>query len=75
MTYVDKPSNYDELEEFYKALWLRKRWVFEKPGGFSPKGLQIMRQLYGDELNGEVEKSARACGLSLPVPRWDEEPF
>jgi len=75
MTYVDKPSNYQEMEDFYAELWRRKPWVFEKRAGFTEKGYPIMRPLYGDELNAEVEKSARACGMSLPVPRWDRVPF
>ena len=75
MTYVDKPSNYQDMEDFYAELWRRKPWVFEKRGGFTEKGYPVTRPLYGDELNAEVEKSARLCGMSLPVPVWDNDPF
>lgn len=71
--WVNRPSNYEDIEDFYRRLWAVKPWVFIKPSGFSPKGNQVMRQLYGDELDREVRRSADAMGWVMPVPRWDDD--
>jgi hypothetical protein len=68
-----KPVNFDEMVSFYSELWRRKPWEFQKRAGFTKKGYPVMRQLYGDELDVEVRKSARACGMTMPEPVFADE--
>ena len=68
-----KPVNYQALEDFYARLWKVKPWKFEVQGGVTVKGNPVMRNLYGDELNREVRKSAAAVGWSVPEPVWPED--
>jgi len=72
-----KPLNYQAIEDFYTELWKRKPWAFQVKSGVTKKGMPVMRNLYGDELDREVRKSALACGMTVPEPVWPEdmEPF
>lgn len=72
-----KPVNYQQMEDFYRELWKRKPWTFQVKSGVSQRGYPIYRNLYGDELDAEVRKSAVMCGMTVPEPVWpeDQEPF
>lgn len=72
-----KPSNFDEMVNFYTQLRQKAPWATEKPSGMMTVGTghtrpqPHFRQLTGLELEREVERSAESVGWKIPEPRWD----
>lgn len=73
----DRPSNYEEMVEFYRKLWEVAPWErYTKTGGMTagtsysrPQPIEI--RVSGNELDRRIRESAKKVGWTVPEPRWD----
>lgn len=70
-----KPTNFDQLYEFYRELASVNPWPTTKHGGYTVKGNPIQRQMTQDELDAVIRAKAAEMGWDVPEPIFEEVPF
>jgi hypothetical protein len=72
-----KPTNFDEMCEFYRKLWEVAPWDrYVQTGGFTAgtsysKPQRIETRVSATELDRRIRESAKKVGWTVPEPRWD----
>lgn len=73
----DRPSNFNEMVEFYQKLWQVAPWErYTHTGGFTAgtsysKPQRIETRVGATELDRRIRESAKKVGWTVPEPRWD----
>ena len=71
-----KPTNFQEMYEFYRELAKVNPWPTTKFGGYTVKGNPIQRQMNQDELDMVIREKASEMGWTVPEPIFEDEvPF
>lgn len=73
----DKPTNYNEMVEFYRKLYEVAPWdAYTLTGSYTPgttytQPKQITRLVSDTELASRIRQSADKVGWTIPEARWD----